>query len=574
MADVIKGEMIRGQIDTVILLALTDGDKDSNDIRIAIEEKSDNQYSIKQGTFYSAMQRLVKQGLIKEYRSSALDGIRRKYYSLTPKGTKYLDKNREQWSISKALVDNLIDAEPTQVEIKPEKPAVEIVDEFDSFKALVEKSSEDFTLNTNDTDESYFDVLGASVLSDLNAELEKAEAENETNNSPTTTPQIEDEKPLNVQVEDEKLDIIEEKSSDFIDDYLSLSNKTKEELFSFELDDEEDAFALQEDIDQVEQEDFNVVEEDFQAQDSTIDQNSETLVEESTTEENIIVKDSIQQNENVVEETSNEEDDLLVIEEYTSSNRNKYKQILNSILPKTERQEIQVKEEKSDFEQVNIDSYENQQTNSYQEEQEKRALILEQMRNENLEKVTEEKQERVERKQINSDPSDFSDLYAMANREGFKIRTSHNTNKYVGNGILINKLRAHSSFVFFILLFVEALILNFALSSILEWKNPVKLIILGCLAIYPLITLFMYLLSPKRLVDEVSQFKDAMGVALIITFQMTIIILCVALFASVDFNNFKEVSSFILLPFILALNIPIYFILKYSLLSTGKYFTE
>ncbi|MBR2385648.1 MAG: hypothetical protein IKA99_08600 [Clostridia bacterium] len=196
------------------------------------------------------------------------------------------------------------------------------------------------------------------------------------------------------------------------------------------------------------------------------------------------------------------------------------------------------------------------------------------MRNENLEKVTEEKQERVERKQINSDPSDFSDLYAMANREGFKIRTSHNTNKYVGNGILINKLRAHSSFVFFILLFVEALILNFALSSILEWKNPVKLIILGCLAIYPLITLFMYLLSPKRLVDEVSQFKDAMGVALIITFQMTIIILCVALFASVDFNNFKEVSSFILLPFILALNIPIYFILKYSLLSTGKYFTE
>ncbi len=574
MADVIKGEMIRGQIDTVILLALTDGDKDSNDIRIAIEEKSDNQYSIKQGTFYSAMQRLVKQGLIKEYRSSALDGIRRKYYSLTPKGTKYLDKNREQWSISKALVDNLIDAEPTQVEIKPEKPTVEIVDEFDSFKALVEKSSEDFTLNTNDTDESYFDVLGASVLSDLNAELEKAEAENETNNSPTTTPQIEDEKPLNVQVEDGKLDIIEEKSSDFIDDYLSLSNKTKEELFSFELDDEEDAFALQEDIDQVEQEDFNVVEEDFQAQDSTIHQNSETLVEESTTEENIIIKDSIQQNENVVEETSNEEDDLLVIEEYTSSNRNKYKQILNSILPKTERQEIQVKEEKSDFEQVNIDSYENQQTNSYQEEQEKRALILEQMRNENLEKVTEEKQERVERKQINSDPSDFSDLYAMANREGFKIRTSHNTNKYVGNGILINKLRAHSSFVFFILLFVEALILNFALSSILEWKNPVKLIILGCLAIYPLITLFMYLLSPKRLVDEVSQFKDAMGVALIITFQMTIIILCVALFASVDFNNFKEVSSFILLPFILALNIPIYFILKYSLLSTGKYFTE
>ena len=195
------------------------------------------------------------------------------------------------------------------------------------------------------------------------------------------------------------------------------------------------------------------------------------------------------------------------------------------------------------------------------------------MRRETQIEEVEQRQDKVERR-INSDPSDFSDLYAMANREGFKIRTSHNTNKFGGNGILINKLRMHSAILFFILIFIEALVLNFALSSILQWKPSVKFIILGCLALYPAITLIMYLLSSKRVVDEVSQFKEAMGVALIITFQMTIIILCVALFASVDFNNFKEVSAFILLPFILALNIPIYFILKYSLLSTGKYFTE
>ena len=231
MADVLKGEMIRGQIDTVILLALTDGDKDSNDIRVAIEEKSDNQYSIKQGTFYSAMQRLVKQGLIKEYRSSALDGIRRKYYSLTPKGTKYLDKNREQWSISKALVDNLIDAEPSQPEIKAEKPTQPAVDEFDTFKALVEQAEDNFTLDTEESDDSYFDVLGASVLDDLNSELKKLETESEEE------PVI-DEQPL-TQVENEKVEIIEDKSSDFVEDYSNLSNKTKEELFSFELDEDE-----------------------------------------------------------------------------------------------------------------------------------------------------------------------------------------------------------------------------------------------------------------------------------------------------------------------------------------------
>lgn len=548
MADVLKGEMIRGQIDTVILLALTDGDKDSNDIRVAIEEKSDNQYSIKQGTFYSAMQRLVKQGLIKEYRSSALDGIRRKYYSLTPKGTKYLDKNREQWSISKALVDNLIDAEPTQPEVTAEKPVEPTIDEFDTFKALVDQANDNFTLETEEPEDSYFDVLGASVLDDLNSELKKLETESVENT-------VIEEQPL-TQVENEKVEIIEDKSSDFVEDYSSLSNKTKEELFSFELDEDEfENIATEEEMASEEQ----FLQEDSPANDEEFI-NEEIIVEETTSKE-------------VYEEKAPEEDDLLIVEEYTPSNRNKYKQILNSILPKEPKKEEsqEIVEEKSQFEQVNFESYQTGDVKSYEEDEERRARQLEKLRSETAEKHTEEK---VERKHVNNDPSDFSDLYAMANREGFKIRTSHNTNKFAGSGILINKLRMNSALLFFILLFAEALVLNFALSSILQWKAEIKLIILGCLAIFPIITAFIYWLSPKRLVDEVSQFKDAMGVALIITFQMAIIILCVALFASVDFNNFKEVSSYILLPFVLALNVPIYFILKYSLLSTGKYFSE
>ena len=42
----IKGGMMRGHVDTIILLSLVDGDKDSNDIRDAIEEKSDNKLSL------------------------------------------------------------------------------------------------------------------------------------------------------------------------------------------------------------------------------------------------------------------------------------------------------------------------------------------------------------------------------------------------------------------------------------------------------------------------------------------------------------------------------------------------
>ena len=115
----INGDMIRGHIDTIILLSLVDGDKDTNEIRKNIEDRSDNKFSVKQGTFYSAMQRLVKQNLIREYRSSATDGIRRKYFSLTEKGKKSVETNKSEWIKSKEVIDTLVD---TVVEKQQESP--------------------------------------------------------------------------------------------------------------------------------------------------------------------------------------------------------------------------------------------------------------------------------------------------------------------------------------------------------------------------------------------------------------------------------------------------------------------
>ena len=43
----------------------------------------------------------------------------------------------------------------------------------------------------------------------------------------------------------------------------------------------------------------------------------------------------------------------------------------------------------------------------------------------------------------------------------------------------------------------ECLILDFALGSILNWDINVKLIILGALALYPAVTILMYLLNAK-----------------------------------------------------------------------------
>ena len=137
----IKSEMMRGHIDTFILLSLVDSDKDSNEIKTSIEEKSENKLTVKQGTFYSAMQRLVQQNYIQEYRSSAVDGIRRKYYSLTEKGKKSLEKNREEWNKSKELIDNIIDSPSEPEKSQPQFTKIEF-DEFDEFNvALIAANS-------------------------------------------------------------------------------------------------------------------------------------------------------------------------------------------------------------------------------------------------------------------------------------------------------------------------------------------------------------------------------------------------------------------------------------------------
>lgn len=537
MADVIKGEMLRGQIDTVILFALLEGDKDSNDIRTAIEEKSDNQYSIKQGTFYSAMQRLVKQGYIKEYRSSAMDGIRRKYYSITPKGNKFLDKNREQWTASKSLVDSLFE---TEEEKTPEKPIQQekhepYVDEFDSFKAFVDDNGEDFKVETIDDGNSYFDDIGADVLSDLNAELEKQDQQ---------LPQT----------ENENTEIIEDKTSNFEENYETVSDKSQEDLFAFDLYADDLVKEVEPELDEKisdeipsEESSSKVYEEFYQ----DLEEEIETVKETPIAEE------------------KQQDDDLLIVEDYSPTNKNKYKQILNKILPK----ETDKKQTEDSPEKTEKPVYYKTETVKNEEiyEEEKTSTKVETQRK--TESQTDKSHEKPAR-YSHQDPSDFSDLYAMANREGFKIRTSYNTNKFVGSEILLSKLVMHSSLVFFIILALECLILNFALGTILNWKIGVKLIILGSLAVFPIVALITYLINKKRSVYEIASFKDAMSVALIITFQLAILILCVALFISVDFNNFKEVTTFILLPFILAINIPLYFILKYSLLSTGKYFTK
>lgn len=635
----LNGDMIRGHIDTIILLSLVDGDKDSNEIRKNIEDRSDNKFSVKQGTFYSAMQRLVKQSLIKEYRSSATDGIRRKYFSLTEKGEKLVENNRKEWLESKEVIDTLVDTvqEKTETDlmmrtedfpIPSENPYESPVLSAENDQKIDEKSIENLpedaydthvTVNNETETQSEDDLLQdinaklSDILGELGFENDKTDNENANNetffekNTSENVSKLQENKALpNAKINERRSYPFEitdsslyvEDETDFnptveitvnhdetiretepeinVTDEVETVDQNNEKPFIFD-----DNIEENEPIENIAQTEnvTNVTCETVEETNVSIDENpSETQTSNDT---NATFEYTAQEDKAANDEYSDEEDDLLAVEDGTTSNRREYKSILSSLFPK--------KEEKHAATEIETDNSEerterNEQTRYFDDDYSPARSEIDGYYEENVSsgrypsddetaEIANEKTDRRQQTYYDGEGStDFSDLYNMAKREGFKIKASYNTNKYNGDKVLVNKLNFHSSIIWYLVLFVEMLIMNLTLSQIVNWSSSAKLILVFSTAVFPVVCFVIYNINKTKTAKELASFKDVIEIALIITFQITIIILCVALFASVDFGNIKEVTSFVLIPFIFALNIPIYFMIKYALYGTGKYF--
>lgn len=635
----LNGDMIRGHIDTIILLSLVDGDKDSNEIRKNIEDRSDNKFSVKQGTFYSAMQRLVKQSLIKEYRSSATDGIRRKYFSLTEKGEKLVENNRKEWLESKEVIDTLVDT----VQEKPDNDLMMRTEDFpipsenpyespvlsaENDQKIDEKSIENLPEDAYDTrvtihneteTQSEDDLLQdinaklSDILGELGFENDKTDNENANNetfvekNTSENVSKLQENKALpNAKINERRSYPFEitdsslyvEDETDFnptveitvnhdetiretepeinVTDEVETADQNNEKPFIFD-----DNIEENEPIENTAQTEnvTNVTCETVEETNVSIDENpSETQTANDT---NATFEYTAQEDKAANDEYSDEEDDLLAVEDGTTSNRREYKSILSSLFPK--------KEEKHAATEIETDNSEkrterNEQTRYFDDDYSPARSETDGYYEENVSsgrypsddetaEIANEKTDRRQQTYYDGEGStDFSDLYNMAKREGFKIKASYNTNKYYGDRVFINKLNFHSSIIWYLVLFVEMLIMNLTLSQIVNWSSSAKLILVFSTAVFPVVCFVIYNINKTKTAKELASFKDIIEIALIITFQITIIILCVALFASVDFGNIKEVTSFVLIPFIFALNIPIYFMIKYALYGTGKYY--
>ena len=105
----ISSDLIRGNIDTIILRVLCDGDNYGYEIIKAISKRSNGKYELKEPSLYTSLKRLESNQLIQSYWGDESQGGRRKYYKVTPTGMDAFHQNLEDWKIARALIDQLID---------------------------------------------------------------------------------------------------------------------------------------------------------------------------------------------------------------------------------------------------------------------------------------------------------------------------------------------------------------------------------------------------------------------------------------------------------------------------------
>jgi PadR family transcriptional regulator, regulatory protein PadR len=98
--EAIRGDQLRGHLETLILAALERGEAHGLEILARLEAGGCGLLRLKEGSLYPALYRLESAGQVRaawEKGSHGRRGARRRIYRLTSKGRGRLDRGRGEW---------------------------------------------------------------------------------------------------------------------------------------------------------------------------------------------------------------------------------------------------------------------------------------------------------------------------------------------------------------------------------------------------------------------------------------------------------------------------------------------
>ncbi|MBO5366241.1 MAG: helix-turn-helix transcriptional regulator [Peptococcaceae bacterium] len=97
-----------GSTTMLLLKLLEDGDLYGYQMIERLEERSNNVFALKAGTLYPLLHNLEEQGLVVSYEQTAETGRKRKYYSLTKKGSDLLAAKEQEWQVFSGAVNKVL----------------------------------------------------------------------------------------------------------------------------------------------------------------------------------------------------------------------------------------------------------------------------------------------------------------------------------------------------------------------------------------------------------------------------------------------------------------------------------
>lgn len=91
-----RGEILKGHLELLVLNALRGEEGHGYAIIRKINERSDGELSLLEGSLYPALHRLENRGYVSS-RWSTVDGRRRRVYELTRRGRRALAEQEQEW---------------------------------------------------------------------------------------------------------------------------------------------------------------------------------------------------------------------------------------------------------------------------------------------------------------------------------------------------------------------------------------------------------------------------------------------------------------------------------------------
>lgn len=103
----IDKSLVSGSMSMLLLRLLSEKDMYGYEMIDTLRKRSENVFELKAGTLYPLLHSLEEKNFLSSYEQEASGKIR-KYYQITKKGRKFLEKKKEEWTQYAAAVTNVL----------------------------------------------------------------------------------------------------------------------------------------------------------------------------------------------------------------------------------------------------------------------------------------------------------------------------------------------------------------------------------------------------------------------------------------------------------------------------------